>query len=99
MLPSTISLLWTRAGEMNVVVLRRWVFRAVTNKSIEEFDRNVSGEDTAGSMAKFSFLNIQISKPLCFSFFLERDEVGSTVRRPLHSSIAHLPPITLSGTS
>jgi len=62
------------------------VFRTVTNKSMEEFDRNVSGEDSTGSMAKFSFLNIQISKLLCFFFFLERDEVCSSVRRPLHCS-------------
>jgi len=57
-----------RVGEMNVVALKRRVFRVVTNKSMEDFERNVSGEDSAGSMAKFSFLNIQISKPLLFSF-------------------------------
>jgi len=69
MLASTISLLWMRVGKMNVVALRRWVFRAVTNKWMEEFDRNVSREDdiSAGS-AKFSLLNIQISKPFVFFF-------------------------------
>jgi len=63
--------MWAR--ETNVVAVRRCVLRAVTNNLKEEFDRNVSREDTAGSMAKFSFLNIQISKPLGFFFFLERD--------------------------
>jgi len=40
---------------------------------MEEFGRNVSGEDINAGLAKFSLLNIQISKPLGFFFFLERD--------------------------
>ena len=87
MLASTINLLWMWGIVGWGDERRCWVFR------------DVSGDDSAGSMAKSSFHNIQISKPLCFFFFLERDEVCSSVRRPLHSSTAHLHPIALSGTS
>jgi len=81
MLASTTSRLCIWAGEVNVVALRGRVFTTVTNREMEWSDRNVSGEDSAaGSMAKFSPLDVQISK-----VFFERDEVRSSVHRHLLS--------------
>jgi len=65
------------------------VFRTVTNKEMEWSDRNVSGEDSAaGSMAKFSPLDVQISK----SSSKEMMSVPAFI--VISSPSAHVPPIT-----